>query len=181
MRSVLVGGAPMLSGGGPLLALRGGVGPTAAALPPALLRAATAAPSGGLAEWWAEHQTFALSLLGALALLAPALRGLPKTAAVTAAVLVATIVQMAFDLPPDLVLLEAVIALVACGVLTMKDALDGFRSEGVVTVGVMCAVAKGIQQTGGLQLVTKYLLGTPGGYESALLRSVVVTMLISAL
>ena len=108
-----------------------------------------------------------LTLAGVLAALAPSLRSLPRAAAITGAVLVAALVQMAFDLPPDLVLLEAVVCLVGLKVLSMKEALDGFRSEGVVTVGVMCAVAKSIQVTGGLQLIAKYLLGAPRGCASA--------------
>jgi len=87
---------------------------------------------------------------------------------------------MAFDAPPDLVLLEAVLALVAFGVLSMGEALDGFKNEGVVTVGVMCAVAKSVQVTGGLQLIAKYMLGSPTGYEAALLRMILAVLTLSA-
>ena len=117
-----------------------------------------------------------MAIGGALVVLSPVLQKLPKTAAITAGVLTVALVQMAFDAPADLVLLEAVVALVGLKVITMKEALDGFRSEGVVAVGVMCAVAKGVQVTGGLQLITKYLLGAPQGYEMALLRLVAATM-----
>jgi di/tricarboxylate transporter len=163
----------------PLLSLRGGAGPLPhVAAPSSLLRAE--APTGALQAFWDENGTLLLSIIGALAVLTPTLRSLPRSAAITAAILVVALVQMAFDLPADLVLLEAVVALVGTNVISMKDALDGFRSEGVVTVGVMCAVAKGIQVTGGLQLITKYLLGSPKGYEMALLRMVLATMAISA-
>jgi di/tricarboxylate transporter len=121
-----------------------------------------------------------LSLAGTLALLAPTLRNLPPTAAVTTSVIAVALVQMAFDMPPDLVLLEAVVALIGLKVITLKEALDGFRSEGVVAVGVMCAVAKSVQVTGGLDLIAKHLLGSPGGYETALLRLLVATMALSA-
>jgi di/tricarboxylate transporter len=170
-----------------LRALRGGAVPPES--PPTLLRAlrtggsdvvAASSASSELSEWWGEHRTLVLAIAGSLALVAPALRTLPRTAAITAAILVVTLVQMAFDLPPDLVLLEAVVALVGLNVLNMKEALDGFRSEGVVTVAVMCAVAKSVQATGGLQLITKYLLGSPSGYESGLLRMLLAVMAISA-
>jgi len=62
----------------------------------------------------------------------------------------------------------------------MKEALDGFSSEGVVTVGVMCAVAKSVQVTGGLQLIAKYMLGSPKGYEAALLRMTLAVLALSA-
>merc|ERR1719238_1640447 len=87
---------------------------------------------------------------------------------------------MAFDVSPDQVLLETVVVLVATGVITLKEALNGFKSEGVVSVGVMCAVAKGVQCTGGLELIAKLLLGRPSGYGAALLRMLVPTIVISA-
>lgn len=166
----------------PLLQLRGGARPpssSAASPPSALLRANAEVPTG-VQKWWSENGAIILAIGGALVALSPALRSLQRPAAITAAVLVVALVQMAFDLPPDLVLLEAVVVLIGTNVLTIKDALDGFRSEGVVAVGVMCAVAKSVQVTGGLQLITKYLLGSPKGYEMALLRMLIATMAISA-
>eukprot|EP00308_Calcidiscus_leptoporus_P016771 CAMPEP_0119360758 /NCGR_PEP_ID=MMETSP1334-20130426/8265_1 /TAXON_ID=127549 /ORGANISM="Calcidiscus leptoporus, Strain RCC1130" /LENGTH=379 /DNA_ID=CAMNT_0007375647 /DNA_START=7 /DNA_END=1146 /DNA_ORIENTATION=+ len=62
----------------------------------------------------------------------------------------------------------------------MKDALDGFRSEGVVAVGVMCAVAKSVQATGGLQLIAKLLLGNPQGRFMTVLRMMLPVLAISA-
>ena len=164
-----------------IAALRGGLPPLTAELPaPELHALSEAGSSSALASWWGENRMLLLSIVGSLALLAPALRSLPRAAALTGTVLIVTLVQMAFDLPPDLVLLEAVVALVGLGVISMKDALDGFRSEGVVAVGVMCAVAKAVQTTGGLTLITKYLLGSPVGYEMALLRMIIAVMCISA-
>ena len=146
--------------------LRGGVSPLQSLPSPAALHAAAPEKQlSSLQSWWSDNSSLILAICGALALLTPTLRSLPKMASITAGILVIALVQMAFDLPPDLVLLEAVVALVGLKVITMKDALDGFRSEGVVAVGVMTAVAKGIQVTGGLQLITKYLLGTPKGCE----------------
>jgi len=140
----------------------------------------TAASSNALQAFWSEHGKLITIIGGALVLLSPVLRSLPRPAALTASVMTVALVQMAFDVPPDLVLLEAVVALVGLKVITMKDALKGFSSEGVVSVGVMTAVAKSVQLTGGLQLISKYLLGMPRGYEMAQLRLVIATMLISA-
>ena len=141
---------------------------------------AQAPDTSPLASFWKEHGTLILSVVGTLAVLAPTLRKLPGPAMKTSIVLVLALVQMAFDLPPDLVLLEAVVILYGLNVLSMKEALDGFRNEGVVTVAVMCAVAKGIQATGGLNLIAKYLLGSPKGYESAMLRMTMAVMAMSA-
>ena len=119
-------------------------------------------------------------MAGGFALLTPALLKLPRSAAYCAGVLVIALVQMAFDMPPDQVLLEAVVLLIALKVISVKEALDGFRSEGVVAVAVMCAVAKSVQTTGGIQLISRYLLGSPKGHEMALLRMILATMAISA-
>ena len=146
----------------------------------ALSRVPALPPSSPLALFWSKHGTLVATLVGSLVVLAPSLRKLPRQAALTATVLVVALVQMAFDKPPDMVLLEAVIALVGLNVLSMKEALDGFRAEGVVTVGVMCAVAKSVQTTGGVNLMGKYLLGSPKVYEMALLRMTVAVMAISA-
>ena len=146
----------------------------------ALSRVPASPPSSPLALFWSKHGTLVATLVGSLVVLAPSLRKLPRQAALTATVLVVALVQMAFDKPPDMVLLEAVIALVGLNVLSMKEALDGFRAEGVVTVGVMCAVAKSVQTTGGVNLMGKYLLGSPKVYEMALLRMTVAVMAISA-
>ena len=164
----------------PLMRLRGGLGPRVAAVSANMPLLYSASQASDVRTWWDSNRTLLLSTACAFALLAPALRSLPRQAALTAGVLTFALIQMAFDRPPDLTLLEAVVALIGLNVISVKEALDGFRSEGVVAVGVMCAVAKGVQVTGGLQLVAKYLLGSPQGYEMALLRMVLATMAISA-
>jgi len=113
-------------------------------------------------------------------MLLPVLPKLPRNAGVTVVALVVALVQMSFDAPAEQVLLETVVALVATGVITMKDALDGFRSEGVVAVGVMSAVAKSVQCTGGLQLIAKVLLGNPQGRVMTLFRMLLPVLAISA-
>lgn len=135
---------------------------------------------GAAAELWSAHGTLLLSVGAALALLAPVLLRLPRKAGITAAVLIIALCQMAFDMPPDQVLLESVIVLCFARVLTLKDALEGFSSEGVVAVGVMCAVAKGVQTTGGLELLARLLLGKPRGHVLAMVRMLLPVLLVSA-
>ena len=164
----------------PLMRLRGGLGPSVTAMSANMPLLYSASQASDVKTWWDSNRSLLLTLAGAFLLLSPALRSLPRPAALTAGVLTFALVQMAFDRPPDLTLLEAVVALIGLNVISVKESLDGFRSEGVVAVRVMCAVAKGVQATGGLQLVAKYLLGSPLGYEMALLRMIVATMAISA-
>ena len=163
-----------------LLSLRGGAHPVAVPTRPLV---ASVPPSGvvqAVSDWWASSSTVLLSIAAALALVSPALRALPFKAAFTAGVLVVALVQMALDGRAEQILLEAAVALIAAGVITLKDAFAGFSSEGVVAVGVMCAVAKGVQTTGGLELIAKMLLGSPSSYTVALLRMLAATMGISA-
>ncbi len=74
---------------------------------------------------------------------------LPRKAGVTAGAIAVSLLEMALlDAPPEQAMLEGVLALVWSGVITLKQALAGFASEGVVSVAVMCAVSKGVQARG---------------------------------
>ena len=141
---------------------------------------AVAATTGTVSGVWGEHKALLLSTAATLALLAPVLLRLPRKAGITAAVLVVALLQMAFDMPPDQVLLEASVVLCLTGILSMKDVLEGFSSDGVVAVGVMCAVAKGVQCTGGLELLARVLLGRPRGHMWAMVRLLLPVLAISA-
>ena len=179
------GVAPGLHSSLPALrALRGGATTTSVSTVahPDLDLVARAEPDAAPAPLvlWLKENAMLVAMAGSLLALLPVLRTLPKSAAITAAIITVALIQMAFDQPPDLVLLEAVVALVGFKVLSIKDALKGFASEGVVTVGIMTAVAKSIQVTGGLQLLSKYLLGSPSNYEGGLLRMILAVMAISA-
>jgi len=159
-----------------LLRIRGGLAPTAAA--PLLAARPSAVPTAVAAE--VPWGTLAVGGVVLLALL-PLLLKLPRKAGVTAAAIVVSLLQMALlDAPPEQALLEGVLVLVWSGVITLKQALAGFSSEGVVAVGVMCAVSKGVQVTGGLEYIARILLGRPTSRLGALLRLLLPTLLISA-
>ena len=128
---------------------------------------ASAGLGGAAAELWSAHGTLLLSMGAALALLAPVLLRLPRKAAITAAVLVVALAQMAFDSHP----IRCSSSRSSCSALRRADTQGcarGFSSEGVVAVGVMCAVAKGVQTTGGLELLARLLLGKPRGHMLAM-------------
>ena len=128
---------------GPALRLRGGLGPTQLSRP--------AVPPAPVTE---EVPWLSLGLSGAALLaLLPLLLSMPRQAGVTAGAIAVSLLQMAvLDAPPEQALLEGVLALVWSGVITLKEALAGFASEGVVAVGVMSAVAKGVQAAGSRDL-----------------------------
>jgi di/tricarboxylate transporter len=80
----------------------------------------------------------------------------------------------------DLLLLAALTALFALGVVDLKDALTGFANEGVLTVGVLYVVVAGVQESGGIGLFAPYWLGRPKNRRAAQLRLMSATALVSA-
>jgi di/tricarboxylate transporter len=67
---------------------------------------------------------------------------------------------------PDVVLMGGAVSLTLIGLASAKlpsprDLAAGFGNEGVLTVAVLFIAAAGLTETGGLQLVTDRLLGTP--------------------
>ena len=119
--------------------LRGGAGPVAHSSRPS---GATAYPA---VVAWGPLAGGGLILLALL----PLMLRLPRKAGVTAGAIAVSLLEMALlDAPPEQAMLEGVLALVWSGVITLKQALAGFASEGVVSVAVMCAVSKGVQARG---------------------------------
>ncbi len=80
---------------------------------------------------------------------------------------------------PELVLFGGVIALLTVGVLTPADALSGFANEGLATVAMMYVVVAGIRETGGIELLVRYVLGLPKTIPGAQLRLMVPVSLMS--
>lgn len=73
-------------------------------------------------------------------------------------------------LPADLVFMGGMTALFVSGVLSAKEALAGFSSTSVVTIGVLFVVIAGLVHTGFIQWIVKYVLGVPGSYPKAVVR-----------
>ncbi|HMP76229.1 MAG TPA: SLC13 family permease [Kiritimatiellia bacterium] len=83
-------------------------------------------------------------------------------------------------LPADFVFMGGLSVLLLTGVLDAKEALGGFASSGLVTVGVLYVVVAGLQETGGLSWVTQHVLGRPNGWRRAQVRLVTPVALLSA-
>ncbi|QBG47348.1 SLC13 family permease [Verrucomicrobia bacterium S94] len=73
-------------------------------------------------------------------------------------------------IPPDFVFLGALGALLVSGVLDTSQALNGFSSSGMITVGVLYIVVAGLKETGGLNWIGNGLLGRPKNERRGLLR-----------
>jgi len=85
-------------------------------------------------------------------------------------VLAVFVLQIFTRLPPDFTFLGALGVLLLSGVLSVDEALAGFSSSAVVTVGLLYVVVAGMQGTGALNWVVKSLLGTPGSVRAAQMR-----------
>lgn len=79
-------------------------------------------------------------------------------------------VLIATKLPADFVFLGALAILLLTGTLDMQEALSGFSSSSVITVGFMFVLVAGLTETGVLHWITRKCLGTPKSYTGALLR-----------
>lgn len=66
------------------------------------------------------------------------------------------------------------------GVLDTSTALAGFSNPGMITIAVLYVVVTGLQQTGGLDLVSRTLLGLPKGETRAMARLVIPVVGLSA-
>lgn len=73
-------------------------------------------------------------------------------------------------LPADFVFLGALAFLLVTGALNIEQALSGFSSSSVITVGFMFILVAGLTETGVLHWITRKCLGTPKSYPEALLR-----------
>ncbi|MFG6136449.1 SLC13 family permease [Halomonas sp. B23F22_10] len=73
---------------------------------------------------------------------------------------------------PDMVLMGALVLLIGLGVVAPDQALAGFSSSGLFTVAFMYVLVASIRETGGIDLIIRYVLGRPRGEQRALARLV---------
>ncbi len=73
-------------------------------------------------------------------------------------------------LSADIVFLGGCGLLLVLGILDSTEALAGFSSSGMVTVGVLYVVVSGLQETGGLQWISTHVLGHPKSTRKAQMR-----------
>jgi di/tricarboxylate transporter len=99
----------------------------------------------------------------------------------TVLVIVGAFLTLVFTrLAADVVFMGALAVLLVSGVLTASDALKGFSSQGMITVGVLYVVVAGLQETGGLSWISQQMLGRPRRLRSALVRLMLPVTVLSA-
>jgi di/tricarboxylate transporter len=94
------------------------------------------------------------------------------------------------EIPADIALLTAVLALMVVpvetaagfrlGILSPSDALAGFSNEGLITIGLLFVVVRGLHETGAVDWIAHNVLGQPRTLRGALSRMVWPTTVISA-
>ncbi len=97
-----------------------------------------------------------------------------------AVTLAAFLLNALTSLAAEMVFLGGLAVLYITGILSTEEALAGFSNPGMVTVGVLYIVVTGLEQTGGLDLISQALLGLPKGQTAALVRLVFPVMGLSA-
>lgn len=83
-------------------------------------------------------------------------------------------------LAAEVVFLGALAVLLLSGTLDPATALAGFSNPGMITVAVLYIVVAGLQQTGGLDLISRSVLGMPQGQTEALIRLIAPVLGLSA-
>ncbi len=81
---------------------------------------------------------------------------------------------------PELILLSGVTVLLLAGVIDVSQALAGLSNPGMVTVALMYVLVAGIRETGGVEMIVRYLLGRPRSITGAMLRTLTPVFVLSA-
>lgn len=99
---------------------------------------------------------------------------------ITIAITLITLTALLSRLPPDITTLTATLFLVFFEVIDGPTAWAGFANEIVLSVAVLGVVAKACENTGVIELVFEYILGTPKSLFVAELRILIPTAMFSA-
>jgi len=83
-------------------------------------------------------------------------------------------------LETDVVLVGAMIALTLLGILEPDQALQGFASNGVLTIAALYIVVAGLRETGAMAWISRWVLGRPRSLMVAQSKLMFVTSALSA-
>jgi di/tricarboxylate transporter len=101
--------------------------------------------------------------------------------AITLAVVVGVLLLLTTTrLDTDVVLVGAMITLTLAGILTPDQALQGFASNGVMTIAALYIVVAGLRETGAMAWISRWVLGRPRSLTVAQGKLMLVTGALSA-
>jgi di/tricarboxylate transporter len=99
----------------------------------------------------------------------------------TLAVIAVLFLMLVFtSVPADMVFVGGLGVLLLLDVLDPETALAGFGSQGLVTVGALYVVVTGLQETGGLNVISRHLLGKADKVKLARAKALVPVSALSA-
>lgn len=108
--------------------------------------------------------------------------GLSGNAWFTIAVIIALFAAMIFsNLRTDVIFWAAMSALFVSGVVDIKGAFGGFSSSSVLVIAALFAVIAGLNHTGVLNWISKYLMGAPKTLTGAIARLMLPVAILSSL
>ena len=88
--------------------------------------------------------------------------------------------MMFTKIPAEFVFLGGMGFLYVTGILDVKEAMAGFSSTSVITVGVLFVVIAGLVHSGVIHWMVKRLLGAPSSYSAAIVRLMVPVAVMSS-
>lgn len=107
--------------------------------------------------------------------------GLSLGAWLTIALVIVMFAMMLWTkIPAEFVFLGGMGFLYVTGILKVDEALAGFSSTSVATVGVLFVVIAGLVHSGVIHWLVKNLLGTPNSYTAAILRMMIPVAAMSS-
>ena len=90
-------------------------------------------------------------------------------------------ILMTTSFSADVIMMGGLTLLLLAGVLTPDQALAGLANEGMVTVAVLFVVSAGLKETGAINWIAGYLLGTPRSVSHAQFRVMTPVAVFSAI
>ncbi len=81
---------------------------------------------------------------------------------------------------PDLVMAGGLVVLMLTGVVEWEDATKGFASQPLLMLAALFIIAAALQETGGIELIGRKVLGRPSGLVTAQLRMMIPVATMSA-
>jgi Citrate transporter len=81
---------------------------------------------------------------------------------------------------PDWVMTAGLVLFMACEIVTIPEALEGYSNEGILTVMALFVVAEGVSRTGCIDHYMGLLLGSPKTVAGAQMRLMIPIAALSA-
>ncbi len=81
---------------------------------------------------------------------------------------------------PDLIMSGGLVVLMLTGVVGWEEATSGFASQPILMIAALFVIAAALQETGGIEMVGRKILGRPSGLVTAQLRMMIPVAAMSA-